>query len=92
MDNSIALFSLFTIHFSLNYIIIPANVPDIYDAKVPAIKALKPKRAKSARLEGSKALMPPIWIPTEPKFAKPHKAKLTMTNVLGSIVVNIDLS
>ena len=40
--------------------IMPANVADIYDANVPAIKARTTNFVKSSRRLGSSAPMPPI--------------------------------
>ena len=37
----------------------PANVADIYEASVPQISALNPKRAKSDRRLGANSLIPP---------------------------------
>ena len=40
----------------------------------PASNALKPRRDKSPRLLGAKEPIPPICMPIDEKFAKPHKA------------------
>src|SRR2546422_8257440 len=51
---------------------------------VPASMARTPSRASSPFLLGASAPMPPIWIPIELKFAKPHSAKVAMVNERGS--------
>ena len=38
----------------------PAKVADKYEAKVPALKALKPNFARSERREGANSPIPPI--------------------------------
>ena len=43
-------------------------------AMVPATSARTAKLAKSGLLCGASALRPPIWTPSEPMLAKPHKA------------------
>ena len=50
----------------------------IKHAKVPAISARTAKLAKSGRLVGASALRPPIWTPSEPILAKPHRAYVAM--------------
>ena len=52
----------------------PAIVPVMNAAREPPIMARRPIRARSARREGAMPPMPPIWIPIEAKFAKPHSA------------------
>ena len=53
---------------------IPAMVPVINAASVPASIALNAIFARSPRLEGAMPPMPPSWMPIEPKFANPHSA------------------
>src|SRR5207248_6340725 len=63
---------------------IPASVADRKLASVPAIMARKPSRARSCLRSGTRAPMPPIWMPTELIFAKPHSANVAMVNDTGS--------
>src|SRR5580698_1508657 len=60
----------------------PKNIPAIDAliklAMVPASMALTPNLAKSFLRSGTNAPMPPICIPMEPRFAKPHNAKVAM--------------
>src|SRR6266704_5009912 len=65
---------------------IPASVADKKFARVPAIIARKPSFARSCLRFGASAPMPPIWMPTELRFAKPHSAKVAMVNDTGSSV------
>ena len=53
----------------------PAIVAVMKLASVPANIARRPSRARSWRRPGASAPMPPIWMPMELKFAKPHKRK-----------------
>ena len=55
-------------------------------ASVPANIARRPSRARSWRRFGASAPMPPIWMPIELKFAKPHSAKVAIVNDFGSSV------
>ena len=50
----------------------PTIVADKRDANVPANKALIPNSESSFLLLGAREPIPPIWIPIEAKFAKPH--------------------
>ena len=45
----------------------------MHDAKVAPTRALKDTLIKSSFLSGAMAPMPEMSIPTEEKFAKPHK-------------------
>src|SRR6266853_85198 len=65
---------------------IPANVADKKFASVPAIIARNPSFARSCLRLGASAPMPPIWIPTELKLAKPHNANVAMVKDTGSSV------
>ena len=47
-------------------------VADKRDAKVPPIKALNPNFERFFLCFGSRAPIPPIWIPIDAKFAKPQ--------------------
>ena len=53
---------------------IPATQAVMKEARVPAIMARMPSRARSPRRSGTIAPMPPICTPIEPKLAKPQKA------------------
>src|SRR2546422_7531891 len=68
---------------------IPANVADRKFATVPAIMARNPSRARSCLRSGTSAPMPPIWMPTELIFAKPHSANVAMVNDTGSSCARI---
>ena len=46
---------------------------------VPARTALRPMRAISGRRDGASTPRPPSKIAIEDKFAKPHKATVTIT-------------
>ncbi len=63
---------------------IPAMAADRKLASVPASMARKPSRARSALRLGASAPMPPIWMPTEEKLAKPASANDAMVNERGS--------
>src|SRR5207248_288141 len=63
---------------------IPASVADRKFASVPAIMARNPSRARSCFRSGTSAPMPPIWMPTELIFAKPHSANVAIVNDTGS--------
>ena len=45
----------------------------MHDAKVAPTRALKDTLIKSSFLSGAIAVMPEINIPTDDRFAKPHK-------------------
>src|SRR5437870_3240016 len=62
----------------------PAIVAVMKFASVPANMARRPSRARSCRRFGASAPMPPIWMPSEPKFAKPHSANVQIVNDFGS--------
>src|SRR5207245_67530 len=62
----------------------PASVADRKFARVPAIIARNPSRARSCLRSGTSAPMPPIWMPTELTFANPHRAKVAMVKDRGS--------
>ena len=68
----------------------PKNIPaidaEIKLAMVPANMALTPNLAKSFLRSGTNAPMPPICMPIEPKFAKPHKANVAMVKERGASV------
>src|SRR5882672_12795006 len=64
----------------------PASVAERKLASVPAIIARKPSLARSCLRLGASAPMPPIWMPTELRFAKPHSANVAMVNDTGSSV------
>src|SRR3954463_701222 len=70
----------------LHYNKMPASVADRKLASVPAIIARKPRRARSCLRSGARAPMPPIWIPTELRLAKPHSANVAIVNDTGSSV------
>src|SRR5688500_2791209 len=53
-------------------------------ASVPARIARKPRRARSLRRVGASAPMPPICMPIDAKFAKPHSANVAIVNERGS--------
>ena len=55
-------------------------------ASVPATIARSPSRARSWRRVGTSAPMPPIWMPIDEKFAKPHSANVAIVNDRGSSV------
>src|SRR2546426_970637 len=63
---------------------IPASVADRKFASVPAIIARNPSLARSCLRSGTSAPMPPIWMPTELMFAKPHSANVAMVKDSGS--------
>src|SRR5580700_3181988 len=65
---------------------IPTMQADIRLAMVPASMARMPNLASWPRCSGARAPMPPIWMPMELKFAKPHNAKVAMVNERGSSV------
>ena len=50
----------------------PAMVAEIKDAILPPISAFIPNFDKVLRCPGANDPIPPIWIPMEAKFAKPH--------------------
>src|SRR6185503_10897464 len=52
----------------------PASVAERKLARVPAIIARRPSRARSCLRSGASAPMPPIWMPTELRLANPHNA------------------
>ena len=52
----------------------PATVAVIQEAKAPPSIARTAKPAIVERRSGARGVMPPIWIPTEAKLAKPHSA------------------
>ncbi len=54
--------------------IIPAKAPVKSVAMVPPINAFTPKETNVFLCPGAMALIPPICIPMDAKFAKPHKA------------------
>ena len=56
---------------------------DMRLAMVPASMARKPSRARSLRRLGTRAPMPPICMPMEPRLAKPQRAKVAMEKVRG---------
>lgn len=58
---------------------IPTNVALMKLERVPASTAFKPKRAISGRRDGASTPKPPNRIAIEDKFAKPHKATVTIT-------------
>ena len=58
-------------------------------AIVPAATAFIPSRARSDFREGASAPMPPTWIATELRLAKPHNAYVAITKDLGSSVAPI---
>src|SRR5258708_29483484 len=62
----------------------PAIVAVMKFASVPANMARRPSRARSCRRFGASAPMPPIWLPIELKFAKPHSANVAIVIDLGS--------
>src|SRR3989454_12392602 len=62
----------------------PANVADRKFASVPAIIARNPSGARSCLRSGTSAPMPPIGMPTELMFAKPHSANVAIVNETGS--------
>ena len=53
---------------------LPAIHPFSIHVTIPANKARTASLARSPRRAGQMALMPPIWIPIEAIFEKPHKA------------------
>src|SRR5436190_464282 len=53
---------------------IPAMQADIKLAMVPAATAFNPRRATSDLRVGAKAPMPPTWMATELRLAKPQSA------------------
>ena len=53
---------------------LPATQAVIKQANVPASKARIAKVAKSDFLSGANGPNPPIWIPIDEKFEKPHRA------------------
>src|SRR6267378_3909693 len=63
---------------------IPASVADRKFASVPAIMARNPSRARSCFRSGTSAPMPPIWMPTELMFAKPHRANVAIVKERGA--------
>ena len=65
---------------------IPAIVAERKFASVPASMARKPSRARSPLRSGASAPMPPIWMPTELKLAKPASANDAMVKDRGSSV------
>src|SRR5277367_4012466 len=56
---------------------------DMRLAMVPASMARRPSWARSLRRLGTRAPMPPIWIPMELRFAKPQRAKVVMVKLRG---------
>ena len=46
--------------------------------------ARNPSRARSCLRSGASAPMPPIWMPTELRLAKPHSANVAIVNDTGS--------
>ena len=54
---------------------------DMRLAMVPASMARMPSLASSLRRWGMRAPMPPICMPTEPRLAKPQRAKVAMARV-----------
>ena len=62
----------------------PARVAERKFASVPAIMARNPRRARSCFRSGTRAPMPPIWMPTEPMLANPQSAKDAMVKETGS--------
>ena len=62
----------------------PAMQADIKFARVPTIMALRPRRARSDLRLGASAPMPPICMPTEPRLAKPQRAKVAMVKERGA--------
>ena len=71
-------------HPLLGHSNVPASVAERKFASVPAIMARNPSRARSCLRSGTSAPIPPIWMPTELTFAKPHKAKVAIVNDTGS--------
>jgi len=53
---------------------IPAIVAVIHDANAPPSMARGASRARSGLRSGASGEIPPIWMPIEAKFAKPHRA------------------
>ena len=53
---------------------IPAMQADMKFAMVPAATAFSPSRATSDLREGASAPIPPTWMATELRLAKPHSA------------------
>src|SRR5258705_273066 len=62
----------------------PASVAERKLASVPAIMARNPSRARSCLRSGASAPIPPIWMPTELRFANPQSANVAMVNETGS--------
>src|SRR5205823_1667030 len=62
----------------------PARVAERKFASVPAIMARKPRRARSCLRSGTRAPIPPIWMPTELMLAKPHSANVAIVKDTGS--------
>ncbi len=60
--------------FQRDQIRIPTTQAAISEAMAPPAMASRPMRDRSARREGAMVLMPPTWIPTLAKLAKPHRA------------------
>jgi hypothetical protein len=54
---------------------------DIRFAKVPASSARNPSLARSFLRCGMRAPIPPICMPTEPRFAKPQRAKVAIETI-----------
>ena len=63
---------------------IPAIVAERKFASVPASIARRPSRARSRFRSGASAPMPPSWMPTELKLAKPARANDAIVNDRGS--------
>ena len=59
------------------------DVADMRLAMVPASMARRPSWARSLRRLGTRAPMPPIWMPMELRFAKPQRAKVVMVKLRG---------
>ena len=55
-------------------------------AIVPASMARTPSLARSFLRSGTSAPMPPICMPIDPRFAKPHKANVAIVNDRGARV------
>ena len=53
---------------------IPAMVAVIQEAMAPPSMARSASRLRSRRRPSARELMPPIWMPTDAKLAKPHRA------------------
>src|SRR5439155_7806605 len=59
---------------SSRYINTPTTHAPMNDAIAPPTIASNPMRERSWRRLGARVLMPPTWMPTLAKLAKPHRA------------------